>query len=100
MQNYLFEANNTTTRFRITAGFDEYLGQLAAGGAFQQESGDRGYMVQCDEDNNTPAVIDRNELQVNLFVKPVRMAEYIQLRVVVTSTGASFDELVSRGTLF
>ena len=100
LQNYLFEANNTTTRFRITAGFDEYLGQLAAGGAFQQESGDRGYMVQCDEDNNTPAVIDRNELQVNLFVKPVRMAEYIQLRVVVTSTGASFDELVSRGTLF
>lgn len=100
LQNFIFEPNSATTRFRVTAGLDEYLNQLAAGGAFQQEGGDRGYLVQCDSSNNTPAVIDRNELHVDLFIKPIRMAEYVQLRAIITSTGASFDELVARGTLF
>jgi hypothetical protein len=100
LQNFVFEPNNSTTRFRITAGLDEYMNQLAAGGAFQQEGGDNGYLVLCNETNNTPAIIDRNELHVDLFVKPVRMAEFIQLQAIITSTGASFNELIARGVMF
>ena len=47
--------------------------------------------------NNVPAVIDRNELHVDVFVKPARTAEFLQIQTIVTSSGASFDELIARG---
>jgi hypothetical protein len=100
LRSFAFEPNNEVTRFRVTATMEEYLDRLAARGAFQTELGDKGYRVVCDETNNTPAVIDANELHVDVFIKPVRSAEYIQLQTIITQTGASFDELISRGTLF
>jgi len=95
-----FEPNDEITRFRITGILTEYLSLLSARGAFQTEAGDDGFAVICDTTNNTPSVIDRNELHVDVFVKPVRAAEYIQLQTIVTTTGTSFEELVSRGVLF
>jgi len=94
---FVFEPNSETTRFRITAMIDSYLDLLSAKGAFQTELGDKGYQVVCDETNNLPATIDRNELHVDVFVKPSRSAEFIQLQVIITTTGASFNELISRG---
>ncbi|MHA1592006.1 MAG: hypothetical protein ACTSUP_06010, partial [Candidatus Heimdallarchaeaceae archaeon] len=75
----------------------EYLDLLSSQGAFQTETGDKGYRVVVDATNNTPATIDRNELKVSVFVKPARTAEFIQLQTIVTSSGASFDELLARG---
>lgn len=96
---FLFEPNNARTRFRFWAMTTEYMDTLAAGGAFQDELGDRGYAVICDTTNNTPATIDMNELHLDIYVKPVRAAEYIIIRSTVTTTGASFAELVSRNTV-
>jgi len=97
LRYFVFEPNSETTRFRITAMIDQYMDLLSARGAFQTETGDKGYLVQCNETNNPPAVIDRNELHVDVFVKPSRTAEFIQLQVIITTTGASFNELIARG---
>jgi len=97
LRYFIFEPNSDTTRFRITAMIDQYMDLLSAKGAFQTETGDKGYKIVCDTTNNTPAVIDRNELHVDVFVKPSRAAEFIQLQVIVTTTGASFNELIARG---
>jgi len=97
---FVFEPNNQITRFRITSLIEEFLTLLSARNAFQTELGDQGFRVLCDETNNTPAIIDLNELHVDVFIKPSRAAEFIQLQLIVTSTGASFDELIARGVFF
>lgn len=99
LRSFVFEGNTEVTRFRVTALLNEYLDRLSSQGAFQTEV-DRGYHVVCDESNNTPAVIDDQELRVDVFIKPVRAAEYIKLQTVVTTTGASFEELIARGVHF
>jgi len=100
LRSYAFEPNNETTRFRVTATLEEYLDRLSARGAFQTELGDKGYRVVCDTTNNTPGVIDANELHVDVYIKPVRAAEYIQLQTIITQTATSFEELIARGVLF
>jgi phage tail sheath protein FI len=99
LQSFTFEPNSEFTRFRIVSMIKEYLDILSSQGAFQTELGDDGYKVVCDDTNNTPAVIDRNELHVDIFVKPSRAAEFIQLQTIVTSTGASFNELIAKGVM-
>lgn len=97
LRDFIFESNDEITRFRVEALLNNYLDGLSADGAFQTESGDSGFRVVCDETNNTPTVIDNNELRVDIFVKPIRTAEFIQLRTIVTSSGTSFEELIARG---
>lgn len=97
LRPFVFENNSDLTRFRIESMLTEYLDLLSSQGAFQTEAGDSGYKIVVNTTNNTSAVIDRNQLNVDVFVKPARTAEYIQLQTIVTSSGASFDELLSRG---
>ena len=52
-----------------------------------------GFALQCDEETNTPAVIDRNQLVARVYVKPTRTAEFIELNFVLTATGADFREI-------
>ena len=99
LQSFVFEPNDDITRFRITGMITTFMDQLSAAGAFQTEIGDNGFAVICDTTNNTPAVIDENELHVDVFVKPVRAAEFIRLQTIITTTGVSFQELVSQGVL-
>lgn len=100
LQYFVFEPNNDLTRYRIVAMIESYLDLLASRGAFQTETGDNGYKVLCDTTNNTPAIIDRNELHVDVFIKPIRAAEFIQLQTIITATGASFNELIARNVMF
>lgn len=100
LRYFVFEPNSDLTRFRVKAVLDEFLDLLSSRGAFQTEGGDKGYYVLCDTTNNTPAIIDRNEMHVDIFVKPSRAAEFIQLQTIITKTGASFSELISRGVFF
>jgi hypothetical protein len=97
LRPFVFEPNDEVTRFRIESLLNSYLGDLSAQGAFQVEADDEGFRVVCDETNNTAVRIDANELWVDVFVKPSRTAEFIQLRTIVTSSGASFEELIARG---
>jgi len=68
---------------------------------FMQDIKDKGglydFAVQCDEETNTPAVIDRNELMARVFVKPTKTAEFIELNFVLTATGADFKEIFKTG---
>jgi len=59
-----------------------------------QRRGLYDFRFQCDETTNTPAVIDRNEMHARIFLKPVKAAEFIQVDLVITATGANFDEIL------
>lgn len=96
--DFVFELNNETTRLKVTSMIEEYLDTLASRGAFQTEN-DKGYVVVCDETNNTPAVIDRNELYVDVYVKPARTAEFIRLSTVIVNSGVTFTEMTARGLI-
>jgi len=100
LRYYCFEPNSVLTRYKVVAALEEFMDLLAAKGSFQTEAGDKGYRILCDATNNTPAIIDRNELHVDIFIKPSRAAEYIQLQAIITRTGASFEELIARGVQF
>jgi hypothetical protein len=100
LRTFVFEPNDVPTRFRIKSLLDEYLENLSAQGAFQIEAGDLGFHVLCSEANNTPATIDNLELHVDVFIKPIRAAEFIQLQSIITKSGASFEELIARGVQF
>lgn len=52
------------------------------------------YNVVCDGRNNPGEVIDRNELVVDIFIKPTIAAEIIRLVVNVVKTSAQFEELI------
>lgn len=99
LRQFVGEPTSELTWFRIEAMLNEYLGMLASQGAFQSNANDPGYKVICDSTNNTAAIIDTNTIMVDVFVKPVRCAEYIRLRVNVLSTGIQVEELIARGSV-
>ena len=51
------------------------------------------FATQCDEETNTPVVIDRNEMVCRIFVKPTKAAEFVELNFILTTTGADFKEI-------
>jgi hypothetical protein len=54
------------------------------------------FKVVCNSTNNTQDVIDRNEFVGDIYVKPNRSINFIQLNFVAVRTGVSFDEVVGR----
>jgi len=72
-KSQVFEFNDHYTRNSITAMFNPYLSTIKAG------RGIVDFLVICDETNNTPDIISRNELHVDIFIKPNYVAEFIQL---------------------
>ena len=86
----MFEPNDELTRFRITDMVDNYLRDI------KSRRGLYDYRIVCDSSNNTPQRMDGNELWVDIYLKPVKAAEFIKLRTIITKTGASFEELISR----
>lgn len=54
-----------------------------------------GFKIICDESNNTPEVIDRNELRVKIGIKPVKTIEYIIIDLCALNTGAQWTEMDS-----
>jgi phage tail sheath protein FI len=89
---FLFEPNDTFTRVQIINLIDPFLRDVKA------RRGIYDYLIVCDDRNNTPERIDRNELWVDVYIKPTRAAEFIVLNLIATRTGASFTELVAATT--
>ena len=52
------------------------------------------YRIVCNDTNNTPESIDRNELRVAIYLKPARLVEFIMIDFIAAKTGANFDEIV------
>jgi len=86
---FLFEPNDDLTRLLLVNMIDPFLRDVKA------RRGVYDYLVICDETNNTPERIDRNELWCDIYVKPTRAAEFIVLNFIATKTGASFTEIAA-----
>lgn len=87
LEDQVFKFNDEFTRQQITAAVMSFLQDIKV------RRGLYDYTVVCDDSNNTPAVIDRNEMYVDVYLQPVRVAEHITARVVITRTGANFNEI-------
>lgn len=87
------EANTEGTRFNITQLAESVLSQA------HRMEGLYSYYIKCDDENNTPDVIDSDVIICDIYVKPVRVAKGILLRSFITKTGITFSEIVSNFTL-
>ena len=86
----LFEFNDEFTRAQFVALIEPYLRDV------QGRRGIYDFRVVCDETNNTPEVIDRNEFIGDIYIKPARSINFIQLNFVAVRTGVAFEEVVGR----
>ena len=78
---FVFEPNDAITRNEISGVVQSLFIDLVA------KRGLYDYLVVCDESNNTPARIDRNELWIDVAIEPVKAAEFIYIPVRVLNTG-------------
>lgn len=80
---FLFEPNDSITRSNVKTAYDSFLGGLVT------LRGLYDFLVVCDESNNTPDRIDRNELWIDIAIQPVKAIEFIYIPIRIRSTGAS-----------
>jgi hypothetical protein len=82
--NLVFEQNTIATRNQFLSQVNPYLESV------QQKQGLYAFRVVMDDTNNTPDVIDRNQLVGQIYLQPTKTAEFIYLDFNVTPTGATF----------
>jgi hypothetical protein len=87
-ESQLFELNDEITRANFVNIVEPYLRDV------QAKRGLYGFLVKCDESNNTPDVIDNNEFRADIYLKPAKSINYVTLTFVATRTGVSFEEVV------
>tara|TARA_R110002012_G_scaffold56081_1_gene143452 strand:+ start:8005 stop:10416 length:2412 start_codon:yes stop_codon:yes gene_type:complete len=87
-QFFVFEPNTEFTRIRLVNVLTPLFERA------KQNQGVYDYLIVCDERNNTPQVIDENKLRVDIYLKPVRTAEFILITFYATRTDANFQEIV------
>jgi phage tail sheath protein FI len=86
----MFEFNDQFTRAQFVALVEPFLRDV------QGRRGITDFRVVCDETNNTGEVIDRNEFVGDIYIKPARSINFIQLNFVAVRTGVAFDEVVGK----
>jgi|TARA_B100001778_G_scaffold332375_1_gene338555 phage tail sheath protein FI len=82
--NLVFEQNTIVTRSNFLSQVNPYLESV------QQRQGLYAFKVVMDDTNNTPAVIDRNQLVGQIYLQPTKTAEFIILDFNILPTGATF----------
>ena len=80
----VFEQNTLTTQNKFLTTVNPYLERI------KQKEGLYAFKVVMDDTNNTPDVVDRNQLVGQIFIQPTKTAEFINLDFVIQPTGASF----------
>lgn len=83
----LFEFNDEFTRSQFRQLVEPFLREV------QGRRGITDFKVVCDETNNTPEVIDANEFVADIFIKPTRSINFIQLNFIAARTSADFNEI-------
>jgi phage tail sheath protein FI len=86
----LFEFNDQFTRAQFVNLVEPFLRDV------QGRRGITDFRVVCDETNNTPEIIDRNEFVGDIYIKPARSINFIQLNFVAVRTGIRFEEIVGQ----
>ncbi len=81
----VFEQNTIATRNSFLSQVDPYLASV------QQRQGLYAFRIVMDDSNNTPDVIDRNQLVGQIYLQPTKTAEFIYLTFNITPTGVTFD---------
>jgi hypothetical protein len=84
LEDFLFELNDPLTRTLAESGIESYMENI------KSRRGVYDYKVVCSEENNTAVDIDANRMNVWLFVKPTKAAEFIKFTTIITSTGGTF----------
>ena len=83
----LFEFNDEFTRAQFRNLVEPFLRDV------QGRRGLTDFSVVCDDSNNTSDVIDRNEFRADIFIKPNRSINFIQLNFIATRSGVAFSEV-------
>lgn len=86
----LFEFNDDFTRAQFRALVEPFLRDV------QGRRGIYDFKVVCDTTNNTGEVIDRNEFVGDIYIKPAKSINFIQLNFVAVRTGVDFTEVVGK----
>ena len=86
----MFEFNDQFTRAQFVNLVEPFLRDV------QGRRGITDFRVVCDGTNNTAQVIDANEFVGDIYIKPARSINFIQLNFVAVRTGVSFDEIVGK----
>jgi phage tail sheath protein FI len=86
----MFEFNDQFTRAQFVSLVEPFLRDV------QGRRGITDFKVVCDDSNNTGEVVDRNEFVGDIYIKPARSINFIQLNFVAVRTGVSFDEVVGK----
>ena len=86
----LFEFNDAFTRSQFRNMVEPFLRDV------QGRRGITDFRVVCDETNNPGSVVDRNEFVGDIYIKPVRSINFIQLNFVAVQTGVDFSEIVGK----
>jgi len=89
-QSTLFEFNDEFTRSSFVNLVTPFLRDV------QGRRGITDFAVVCDETNNTGEVIDRNEFVGDIYIKPARAINFIQLNFVAVRTGVEFSEIIGQ----
>ncbi|MBT4698244.1 hypothetical protein HOB76_08255 [Candidatus Woesearchaeota archaeon] len=84
----LFEFNDEFTRSQFVSMVEPFLRDIQGRGGIQD------FAVVCDASNNTPQVVDSNSFRGDIFVKPSRAINFIQLNFVAVRSGVEFSEVV------
>ena len=84
----LFEFNDEFTRAQFVSMVEPFLRDIQGRGGIQD------FLVVCDGSNNTPEVVDTNRFQGDIFIKPSRAINFIQLNFVAVRSGVEFSEVV------
>jgi len=85
-ENIVFEPNTQVTRNKFLNQVNPYLESV------QQRQGLYAFQVVMDETNNTPDVVDRNQLVGTIYLQPTKTAEFIQLDFNILPTGTTFGQ--------
>ena len=86
----LFEFNDETTRAQFVGLVTPFLRDI------QGRRGIYDFRVVCDTTNNTPQVVDSNQFVGDIYIKPARSINFIQLNFVAVRTGVDFTEVVGK----
>lgn len=88
LKYFVFEPNTLFTRTNVVNVLNPIFENV------KNNQGMYDYLIVCDARNNTPTVIDNNQLVVDIYIKPTRSAEFILVNFYATRTDQDFNELV------
>lgn len=85
----LFELNTEFTRAQVTEVLTDFLRGI------QARQGLTDFRIVCNDTNNTPNVIDNNQLNVDVYIQPTRSINFIKNEFIITRTGVDFDTIIN-----